>query len=177
MPAVIADMAMSLDGFVADADDGMLTFQPYTTRVRDSRGAVGAVICGRRSFDIAGGWGGRHPKDAPAFVVTHSVPYGWPRKDASVVFVTDGIESALEQAIAVARERTIAVTSPSVAQQFLNAGLLDGLRVSVVPVLLGRGVRFFGDLTHHSLVELESTGIVKGAGAIQLSYRVCRRRR
>jgi dihydrofolate reductase len=176
MPTVTADMAMSLDGFVADADDGMVTFQPDEAGTADSRGAVGAVISGRRSFDITGGWRGNHPLGAPVFVVTHSVPYGWPRADARVAFVTDGIDSALRQATVVAGERTIAVTSPSLVRQFLNAGLLDRIRVSVVPVLLGGGVRFLEGLTD-SPVELECTGVVRGSAATHLSYRVCRRRR
>ena len=85
---VIADMAMSLDGFVADADDGMLRLdEPGAAKPRD---AVGAVICGRRSFDITGGWCGHHPLEAPVFVVTHSVPYGWPREGAPVTFMVNG---------------------------------------------------------------------------------------
>ena len=176
MPLVIADMAMSLDGFVADADDGMVTSPPDQTATADSRGAVGAVISGRRSFDITGGWSGHHPLGAPAFVVTHSVPYGWPRPDARIAFVTSGIDSALRQAMAIAGDRTVAVTSPSLVRQFLNGGLLDGVRVSVVPVLLGGGVRFLEGLTD-SPVELEVTGVVRGAGVTHLSYRVCRRRR
>jgi dihydrofolate reductase len=169
-------MAMSLDGFVADADDGMVTLQPDETGAVDSRGAVGAVISGRRSFDITGGWRGHHPLGAPVFVVTHSVPYGWPRADARVAFVTDGIDSALQQATAVAGQRTIALASPSLVRQFLNAGLVDRIRVSVVPVLLGGGVRFLEGLTD-APVELESTGIVSGSAAVHLSYSVCRRRR
>lgn len=169
---VTADMAMSLDGFVADADDGMLMPLPDEAEAAEARAAVGAVICGRRSFDVAGGWGGRHPLGAPVFVVTHSVPYGWPREDAPITFVTDGIESALEQARAVAGDRIIAVASPSVAQQYLNAGLLDRIRVSVVPVLLGGGVRFFG-LTD-APIELECMRVVEGPEMTRLSYRIRR---
>ena len=170
MPTVIADMTMSLDGFVADADDGMLKVD--VARRTGPRDAVRAVICGRRSFDVTGGWGGRHPTGAPVFVVTHSVPFGWPRDGAPMTFVTDGIESALERASAVAGDGSIAVASPSLARQYLNAGLLDEIRVSVAPVLLGKGVRFFDGLTKVP-VELELTGVVNGLGAAQLSYRVC----
>jgi dihydrofolate reductase len=170
---VIADMAMSLDGFVADADDGMLRLdEPGAAKPRD---AVGAVICGRRSFDITGGWCGHHPLEAPVFVVTHSVPYGWPREGAPVTFVTDGPVSALEHARAVAGDDRVTVASPSLAQQYLNAGLLDGIRVSVVPVLLGEGIRFFAPLTT-APIQLDFIGAVDGAGVTHLSYRVRRRR-
>jgi dihydrofolate reductase len=171
---VIADMAMSLDGFVADADDGILRLDE--PGAPESRGAVAAVICGRRSFDVTGGWRGHHPLDAPVFVVTHSVPYGWPREGAPVTFITDGVESALEHARAVVGDGTIAVASPSLAQQCLNAGLLDGIRVSVVPVLLGEGVRFFAPLTT-APIQLDFVGAVEGPGVTHLSYRVLRRRK
>lgn len=175
MFSVTADVVMSLDGFVADADDGPVEALPDAPGSEDPRGVVGAVICGRRSFDLAGGWGGRHPLGAPLFVVTHSVPFGWPRDDAQVSFVTDGIEHALGDAAQVAGDFTIAVTSPSIARQFLEAGLLDAIRVSVAPVLLGEGVRFFDGLTH-APVRLACTRVIDGRGATHLTYRVCRGR-
>jgi dihydrofolate reductase len=174
MATVIADMSMSLDGFVADADDGILTFQADETgQPHEARDGVGAVICGRRSFDVAGGWCGRHPLGAPVFVVTHSVPYGWPREGVPIAFVTDGLDSALQQAAAVAGGRPIALASPSIVEQCLNAGLVDRIHVSLVPVLLGDGVRFFDGLAG-ARVELEATDVVAGTGVTYLSYRVCR---
>jgi dihydrofolate reductase len=175
MSTVTAELAVSLDGFVADADDGMLTRRLEEQHAVQHPDVVGAVICGRRSFDITGGWGGEHPLGAPVFVVTHSVPYGWPREDAAMTFVTDGIESALEQASAVAGDATVAVASPSLAQQYLNSGLLDRIRVTVVPVLLGEGIRFFRGLTA-APVELERVDVIEDSGATHLSYRICRSR-
>lgn len=81
------------------------------------------------------------------FVVTHSVPDGRPREDSPVTFVTDGIENALAQAKAVAGEKVVGVAGPNIAQQCLNAGLLDEILVNLVPVLLGEGIPFFGNLT------------------------------
>jgi dihydrofolate reductase len=174
MSMLVAELAMSLDGFVADADDGML--QPGRPGAAGPREAVGAVICGRRTFDITGGWCGHHPLDAPAFVVTHSVPYGWPRQEARVSFVTDGIESALQSARAAAAGRTIAVASPSLARQYLDAGLLDEIHVSVIPMLLGEGVRFFAGLTG-APIQLESKQVVNDTLVTHLAYRVRRSRR
>ena len=125
MAKVVADMSMSLDGFIADPDDGVehlfgwydngdievtttrpdLTFhtsKASAEHLRESFADVGALICGRRLFDITNGWGGNHPVGAPVFVVTHTVPEGWPREDAPFTFVTDGPESAVRQAQAVA---------------------------------------------------------------------------
>jgi len=107
---------------------------------------VGALICGRRLFDITNGWGGNHPVGAPVFVVTHTVPEGWPREDAPFTFVTDGPESAVRQAQAVAGDKVVAVATPTITQQLLDAGLLDEIAVNLVPVLLGEGIRFFDNL-------------------------------
>jgi dihydrofolate reductase len=167
-------MTMSLDGFVADADDGML--RADRPGAATSRDRTNAVICGRRTFDITGGWCGHHPFQAPVFVVTHSVPYGWPREGAPIAFVTDGLESALERARAVAGDGRIAVASPSLTQQYLNAGLLDQIRVTVVPVLLGDGVRLFGEFTS-APVRLESVGAFDDSGEIRLVYRIRRSRK
>jgi dihydrofolate reductase len=194
MATVVADLSMSLDGFVADASDGIeqvfawygsgdvsvptanpqFAFQVSEASARELRDAlsgVGALISGRRTFDLAGGWGGTHPIGAPVFVVTHSVPDGWPRDDANITFVTDGVERAVEQAKAVAGDKVVAVASPNVAQQLLNAGLLDAVRVSLVPVLLGEGVRFFDNL-RGAPVQLEGPTVVEGSGVTHLSYRV-----
>jgi dihydrofolate reductase len=194
MAKVIANMSMSLDGFVADPSDGIehlfgwyfngdvtvptanpnLTFrtsEASAAHLRDAFASVGALIAGRRLFDVAGGWGGRHPVDVPVFVVTHTVPDGWPRDDAPFTFVTDGIESALAQAKATAGEQVVAVASPNIAQQYLNAGLLDEISVDLVPVLLGKGIRFFDNLAN-TPIKLDDPRIIEGTGVTHLIYRV-----
>src|SRR5256712_10659384 len=123
MTKVVAIMSMSLDGYVADANDGVadvfdwyfsgdvevpmpiptpdLTFHvsaPSAEHLRGLMAEVGAMLTGRRTFEVAGGWGGQHPWDVPAFVVTHRVPVGWPRPGPTVKIVTDGIENAVGRA-------------------------------------------------------------------------------
>src|SRR5215213_4397654 len=121
MGKVIALMSMSLDGYVADENDGVaevfdwyfsgdievptaspdLTFRlsaPSAGHLNSLVGEIGAMLTGRRTFDAAHGWDGNHPWDVPAFVVTHHVPEGWPRPGSTVQFVTDGIESAVARA-------------------------------------------------------------------------------
>jgi dihydrofolate reductase len=93
-----------------------------------------AVITGRRTFDIARGWGGHHPLGCPFFLLTHNPPDRWTGPGTGGTAVTDGIESALKQARAVD-------CAACTAQQFLNAGRLDEIRLSLVPVVLGGGVR------------------------------------
>ena len=109
----------------------------------------------------------------PVFVVTHSIPDGWPRDDSSMVFVTDGIESAVKQASAAAGDKLVGVASANVAQQILDAGLLDAIRVNLVPVLLGEGIPFFQQLSNKP-VQLEDPRVVEGTGVTHLYYRVRR---
>lgn len=194
MTTVIADMSMSLDGFVADPSDGVehlfkwfgdgdvtvpsadprwtfRTSEASAEHLREALASVGALVVGRRLFDIAQGWGGNHPMGVPVFVVTHQVPEGWPRADAPFTFVTEGVESAVARAKLVAGERNVGVASANIAQQCLNAGLLDGISVSLVPVLLGQGIRFFDHLAS-TPVELEGPRVIQGTGVTHLYYRV-----
>ncbi|HEX8034428.1 MAG TPA: dihydrofolate reductase family protein, partial [Ktedonobacterales bacterium] len=120
---------------------------------------------------VANGWGGNHPAGVPVFVVTHSVPDGWPRDDAPFTFVTEGVESAVAQAKAVAGDKITSVASANIAQQCLNAGLLDEIAVDLVPVLLGKGIRFFDHLTT-APVELEGPQVIEGTRVTHLRYRV-----
>lgn len=121
MASVVADMSMSLDGFIADPADGVehlfgwfgngdvlvptadarWTFHTSAASAAHLREALannGALVCGRRLFDVANGWGGNHPTGVPVFVVTHTVPHGWPRDEAPFTFVTEGVENAVAQA-------------------------------------------------------------------------------
>jgi dihydrofolate reductase len=175
MSKVIADMSMSLDGFVATQEDGVDEVFAWMGnmseasggRLQDAMENVGALITGRRTFDLAQGWGGKHPMGVPVFIVTHSAPSGY--EDAPFTFVTDGVESAVEHAKAAAGGKWVGVASPDIAQQALNAGLLDGVEVSLVPVLLGRGVRFFDNLGQTPR-HLDGPSIVEGNGVTHLSY-------
>lgn len=107
---------------------------------------LGAIICGRRTFDIADGFDGRHPADVPVFVVTHDVPDEWANDGNPFTFVTDGVESAVAQAKAAAGEKNVGVGGASIAQQCIRAGLLDEIHIDLVPCLLGNGVRLFDHL-------------------------------
>jgi dihydrofolate reductase len=151
--------------------------------VRETVEAAGAYIMGRRMFSggagpweadpRAGGWWGDEPPfHAPVFVLTHH-----PREPVAMeggttfTFVTEGIEAALEQARAAAEERDVALAGgASVAQQYLAAGLLDELQVHVAPVLLGSGVRLFGDAPVP--VRLEAVRSLSSPAATHLRYAV-----
>jgi dihydrofolate reductase len=128
-----------------------------------------AIVNGRRTFDIAEGWGGQHPLGVPVFVVTHNAPDGW--DDAPFTFVTDGVESAVAQAAAIAGDGIVGVSGADVVQQCLNAELLDEIAIDLVPVLLGEGIRFFDNLKG-TPTELEGPRVTEGNGVTHLSYRV-----
>jgi dihydrofolate reductase len=107
----------------------------------------------------------------PVFVVTHTVPQEWAYEGSSFTFVTDGVESAVEQARAVAGDKDVAVGSASIAQQCIRAGLLDEIHVDLVPVLLGDGVRLFDHLGPGP-IELERARVVEAPGVTHLTFRV-----
>src|SRR3954471_22054663 len=172
MSKVVALMSMSLDGYVADRNDGVgevfdwyfnsgnvefhtggsdpMTFkvsEPSAKHLRRLWSELGAIITGRRTFEVAEGWNGNHGW-GPAFVLTHRIPAGWPRPNSTVHFVTDGIESAVKQAKAAAAGKNVGVHGADTIQQLLNAGLLDEISVDIAAVLLGSGVRLFDHLAN-----------------------------
>jgi dihydrofolate reductase len=138
----------------------------------ESLRATGAIVTGRRTYDLTGGWGGDHPVDGAAvFVVTHSPPDTVPRGRTSFTFV-DGVPAAVEQARRAAGDKEVWVMGgASVARQCLTAGLVDELRIHVSPVLLGRGIRLFDD-AGGSEVRLTQTQVLEAPGVTHLRYRV-----
>jgi len=138
-----------------------------------SYGRMGALVVGRRHFDHARGWGGRHPMDLPVFVVTHTVPREWTYEGSPFTFVTDGVESAVERAREVAGDKNVGVGGADVAQQCIEAGLIDEVGIDLVPVLLGEGVRFF-DRLRSGPIELERTRVVEAPGVTHLRFRIVR---
>ena len=180
---VVADMSVSLDGFVADSADGVERVFAWYAKPQpasqprepgageaDSAG-LGVIVYGRRTFDVARGWGGSHPTGAPVIVVTHSIPDGWPLEGSTVSFVTDGIESAMEKAREVAAGNTIALGSPSVIRQCLDLGMVNRIQIKLIPLLLGEGIPLFGQLERAPL-ELEGPAVTEGNGVTHLTYRV-----
>ena len=195
MSKIVAIMSMSLDGYVADGDDGVaevfdwystsgdveiqtggsdpMTFKmsgPSAEHFAALTSELGAVLTGRRTFDVAQGWGGNHAW-GPAFVLTHHIPDGWPLPDSTVQFVTDGIDSAVAQAKAAASGKSVAVHGADTIQQCLNAGLLDEMNIDLAAVLLGAGVRLFDHLAGTPSV-LGNPTVVQGVGVTHLRYPV-----
>ena len=139
----------------------------------ETRRTTGALVFGRRTFDLTSGWGGKHPLDVPVFVVTSSVPQDWVYEGSPFTFVTDGLESALEQAKAVAGDKDVGVGAAGIVQQCIKAGLLDEIHIDLVPVLLGGGVSLFDHLGIGP-IDLEATRVIQGTGVTHLTFRVVR---
>jgi dihydrofolate reductase len=150
-----------------------MTFKVSASSAEHLRGLwseLGAVLTGRRTFDVAQGWGGNHAW-GPAFVLTHQIPAGWPRPDSTVHFVTDGIGSAVNQARAAAAGKSVGVHGADTIQQCLNAGLLDEIHVDLAAVLLGSGIRLFDHLADGP-VALGNPTVMPGVGVTHLRYPV-----
>jgi len=151
---VIVGMTISLDGFVADQNGNAGRLYPdlaalrHTAYMQDLIEQTGAVLMGRRTFEMADpdSYVGNYEFQVPIFVLTHHPPAVAPKQDEHLTFtfVTGGVESAVAQAKAAARDKAVQVVGGvSIAQQLLDAGLVDELHVDVMPVFLGTGLRAF----------------------------------
>jgi dihydrofolate reductase len=196
MGTIGAGFSMSLDGFIAGPNDdenrlfawmslgdtdpelssGDTKFDLQMSaedaeQFKEIMAGTGAIVSGRRMFDVAGAWGGKHPMGVPVVVVTHTVPQEWVYEGSPFTFVTDGVESAIGKARVIAGDKNIGVGAADITRQCLKLGLLDEIGIDLVPVLLGQGVRLFEYLGIEP-VELELTGVRNSPGVTHLSFRV-----
>jgi dihydrofolate reductase len=191
MSKVIFDISMSLDGFVTASNvrpeepmgDGGQRLHEWAfgedernrELLAEAVNFVGAVIAGRRTYALSVPWWGADgptgPARVPVFVVTHAEPEEVP-EEGVYTFVTDGIESALEQAKMAAGEKDVAVMGGAeMGQQYIGAGLVDEISIHLVPVLLGGGTRMFEHLGGEH-IQLESAGVIETPEATHLRFRV-----
>jgi dihydrofolate reductase len=175
MAKVVLGTTISLDGFVNDHNGSVEALYPDLETLRDTEPLresirdTGAVVMGRHSFDMAEDpdwFAGNYEYQVPIFVLTHEPPKKQPKEmgELRFVFVTDGIESAIEQAKAAAGHKDVNIIgAPSTARQCLKAGLADELHVDIMPVLLGGGLRFFEDLPTER-IQLERLAVTESPG-------------
>lgn len=200
MGKVVLDISMSLDGFIAGlhdgpdnpmGDNGVEKLHKWIWGDRSDgvpgdgatganrevlaelKNTTGAIVVGRRTYDIVNGWGGTHPFGAiPAFVVSKDAPKNVPQGETKFTFVTHGVESAIEQAKRAAGNQNVYVVGgANVAQQCIKAGLLDEMRIHTAHWLLGEGIRLFDHLGTES-IELERTKVVDSTGVTHLMFRI-----
>jgi dihydrofolate reductase len=149
---------------------------------RENVASTGASVMGRRMFSggqgpweddpkARGWWGEDTPFDGPVFVLTHHPRETLVTEDGSTfTFVTEGVEAAVAQAVEAAGEKDVTVAGGAMAiQECLRAGLLDELRIHLAPILLGGGVRLFGD---GEAMQLEPATVVESTAVTHLTYRL-----
>src|SRR3954467_9873740 len=193
MGKVVMYSTVSVDGFIADENDqpgplfdwlssgdvpldesgqtkGSRASYDYTRSHWDQ---IGVALAGRPVFALAGGWDGTPPGGVDhVVVVTHRpAPEGW-NPEAPFHFV-DGVEAAVAKAQELAGDRIVEIAAGDVGGQVLAAGLVDEVRMDVVPVVFGSGRRYFGSVGAQHL--LEDPGVViQGNRVLHLRYRVRR---
>jgi dihydrofolate reductase len=194
---IISTISMSLDGFIAGPDDNHehpmgiegerlhnWIFEPESAANevnaqvrREMSEGIGAVVIGRRMFDLGEEpWDHANPFDAPLIVTTHRAhePIETEGKPP-ITFVTGGLDAALDSAHQLAGDRGVLVAGGAdIIRQTIAAGQLDELQVSIVPLLLNGGTPLF-DGSFPDLVELELIRTLESPTATHVRYRVVRR--
>ena len=194
MGEVIAHLAMSLDGFIADPDDGcdelfgfygsgdvavklsagfpeLHVSRKTADLLTSSVAKVGATVVGRRLYDLTNGWNGHPGGETPMVVVTHHPPQDWPR-DGVPIFFEGSIETAVAKARELADGKDVSIDGATVTRGCLDAGLLDAIQVSLVPVILGDGIPWLAGT--HGPVRLCDPEVIEDRGVTHLRYRVRR---
>jgi dihydrofolate reductase len=187
-------MSMSVDGFIAgpnvavgnglgdkgqrlhewflpDADAERRTgghLAGVNREVMDEALATGAVVVGRRTFELADGWGGDHHDGVPIFVLSRQSD---PRPQWPGVTYVGGVTAAVSMAKDAAGDRDVLVHGARTARLALTAGVLDELQIHLIPVLLGQGEPLFEDMPPDH-IELELLHAAEGPGVTHLRYRV-----
>lgn len=190
--AVVMHAVVSVDGYIADPrDDVGPLFEWYfngdteivehgpfrvtpasASYVRPMWQGIGAMVIGRRLFDLTNGWEGQPPAGEHVAVVSHRPPpEGW-HPEASYTF-HDGVAEAIATARELAGDRTVAVAAGEVGGQALALGLVDEVAMDVVPVVFGSGRRYFGPLEGQLLLE-DPHVVIAGDRVLHLRYRVRR---
>ncbi len=181
MARVIVGMTMSLDGFINDRNGEVGLLYPDMDAMRESEPvqeairSTGAVVMGRRSYEMGNGDFTGYEFQVPIFVVTHQAPAQAAKGEndnLTFTFVTEGIARAIEQAKAAAGDKDVTVVGgASTIRQCIEAGLADEVQIDLRSVLLGGGLRLF-DRLGGSPIELETIGVSESPGVTHLRYRI-----
>jgi dihydrofolate reductase len=188
MGKVIAEISMSLDGFIAGphisskepmGTNGQRLHEWIFNKATDEDKAMmaeimkstGAVITGNHTYTTAidEAWAGASPFDAPAFVICHAPPQ---KKVNGFIYVTGGIQEALELARQTAAEKNIWIMGgANIIQQYLKAGLIEELHLHIAPILIMQGTRLFEN-AGTELVELIKVSVTETPGVLHTVFRV-----
>jgi dihydrofolate reductase len=192
MTKVIMHAVVSVDGFIADDHDdvgplfdwyfnghvplehmGMRLSQASYAYTRPMWDSIGAMVMGRRLFDQTNGWEASPPAGEHLVVVSHRPkPEGW-HPEADVPFFDDVAAAVAEARRRAGADRIVAVTAGDLGGQALAAGLVDEVAMDVVPVVFGRGRRYFGSVDAQVLLG-DPEVVVRGDRVLHLRYPVAR---
>jgi dihydrofolate reductase len=192
MSTVVMHNVVSVDGFIADAEDQVgplfdwyfngdteiVEGGPFKVSkasaeyVRPMWASIGSMVIGRHLFDLTNGWEGSPPAGKHVVVVSHRPkPDGW-HPEASYHFVDD-VAHGIAEARTLAGERIVALAAGDVGGQAFALGLVDEVAMDVVPVVFGSGKRYFGSVDTQHLLEDPHT-VIQGDRVLHLRYRVRR---
>lgn len=189
MGSVVLHFSMSLDGYVAGP--GVSAERPMGQGgerlhewlfsgnrsvvdiecAREMHTSAGAVVLGRRTFDVGIGPWQDTPYPVPCFVLTHNARDDLVQKSGTFAFVTDGIESAIRRAKTAAGDKDVVIMGADTARQALRAGLVETISLQLVPVLLGGGSRLF---EAQNTQALDCIRVIESPLVTHLLYRVGR---
>lgn len=189
MGSVVLHKSMSLDGFVAGprvgaehpmGEGGMrlhdwLFADPADPRDKEvaaeTSASVGAVVVGRRTFEVGLPHWEDTPYPVPSFVLTHQARGELVMRSATFTFVTAGPESCVAAARAAAGGKDVIVMGAQTGRVLLATGLVDEVQINLVPVVLGSGTRLLENLGR---IELERTRVIASSAVTHLRFRVAR---
>ena len=174
MSKTILYIAASLDGFIAGPDDDLSWLNPYQNveaGYNEFFAGVGAIIEGRRTYEIEVKNGWDKLRSLPLFVLSKDVPAQKPTS-ADVTFTHEDIAEVLQKAKAAAGNKNVWIEGgANVAQQFISRGLIDEIVLTLIPVLLGDGIRLFDNI--HGPLNLSLIDVKHfDKGMIQLVYKL-----
>ncbi len=187
MGTVVLYKSMSLDGYVAGPQVGMehpmgeggtrlhewmFADQPDPLDrevIAAMYASMGAVVVGRRTFEVGLPHWQDTPYPVPTFVLTHQAREELAMKSGTFTFVTDGIAAGLAAARKAAGDKDVILMGAQTGRQYLAAGLLDEIQINLVPVLLGHGTRLLDEV---GPIELERTQVIATTRATHLRFRV-----
>ncbi len=181
MAKVIVGMTVSLDGFVNDRNGSVARLYPdlaalhKTEVLQEAIANTGAVVMGRRAYEMANGDFTGYEFQVPIFVITHHPPKAVAKgENAKLSFeFVDDVEGAVGKAKKAAGTKDVAVIGgASTAQQCISSGLADEIHVGIVPVLFGDGLRLFENLGDR--VQLETINVLTSPGRTDIKFRVAK---
>ncbi|MBI4379325.1 MAG: dihydrofolate reductase [Nitrospinae bacterium] len=171
MNRAVLYIAISLDGFVAGPNDDiswLFRYNDVDYGYNEFFSGIGAIIQGRRAYEVEvkHGWENAHP--LPTFVLSHHLPERKPQR-GNVVFIDEDISKVLKKAKQLTSKDVWIEGGANVAQQFLDRELIDEIVLSIVPVILGDGIKLFGK--SHKTIEFSLREVRQfDKGLVQLTY-------